>query len=338
MLLRFFKSNRSVIYLFFPIIGFALWINQLIHPFVYPFYADENRLPLYQLATAPLKTPLSQTIAGLVLVILTAIIVERMNNQFAFIRIRTILAAPLYVLIAGGFPSLHALHPAYFAAVFFLLMLYRLFYAFDLRKPYSVAFDSGFLLGIASLFYLNMVVLLPVLIFSLGFLCRESRWREPVIQLTGFLLPWIFTFTWYFATSDPMILLGILENNITTWNIHSKNDFHELIFLGFLLILILIASIFMMTHFDDRKVSSRKYFIVFFISFLILAVSVVAVPSVSHELVIIMAVPVSYLMANFLVSLKSRFPGELVFSLLLIFVIAMQLADKFNLHFAVPWK
>jgi hypothetical protein len=51
----------------------------------------------------------------------------------------------------------------------------------------------------------------------------------------------------------------------------------------------------------------------------------VLMPSTSFEIVVIAAIPVTFLLSNFFVFLKSRFWGEFLFSLLVIAVIVMEI-------------
>ncbi len=331
MFLRFFKSNLSVIYLLFPLLGTVLWFNSLTIPAEYKYYQGENTLPLFMFLPGFLKTSLSMVISGLVTMVFCAFLVERINSRYAVVRTRTLLPVSLFVIIVCGITGLQTLHPVWFAALFFLLVIFRLFDAFDVRKPYSPAFDSGFLLGVGSLFYLNLTILLPAFIIGLGILGRESGWREPLIQGTGFLLPWIFAFTGYFVFDDPMILWQTIRENILTWNLHVKGDLPFMVYLGFLSVIIFVSSVYMILHYSEGKVSSRKYFVVFFILFVFLVISFFVIPSVSLEVFVLISVPVTFLVSNYLVALRSRFWGELIFTLLLIMVIAMQLIKRFDL-------
>ena len=331
MLLRFFKSNLSVIYLLFPLLGIALWLNSLLSPAGYNYYNGENALPLFKIFSFFLKTTLSQVIAGIFIMVVCAFMIEQINSRYAFIKNRTLLPATLFILLVCGISGLQVLHPVWVGALFFLMVILRSFSACDVRKPYSVAFDSGFLLGVGSLFYLNLVVLLPAIVIGIGILGRESGWREPLILITGFFLPWIFAFTGYFVFDDPMVLAKLVVDNVLTWNIHVKTDIPLLVYLGFLTIIVFASSAYMLLHYSEGKVSSRKYFVVFFVLFLFLLISFLVIPSVSQEVFILVFIPVTFLMSNYLVSIRSRFWGELIFTILVIIVIGIQLIKRFDL-------
>lgn len=326
MILRTLKSNHSVNYLLFPILGIIFWLQSLINPQIYPFFTGESDNILYQpIANLLQNNALLQSITSLILVLILAFIAQLVNNRYNFIRIRTMLPAPLLIIILGGFTKIHTLHPVFFAAIFVLLAIYRFFNAFDKLKPYSTAFDTGFLLGIATLFYFNTFILLPAFLIGLGILSRDYRWRQFVLVVIGFLLPIIFAFSYAFLTDNFLELLKTFERSIISPNNHFKSNITLHIFLGYLILLTVIGSINIIQQYDSKKVSTRKYFTVFFFIFMFSLLSFTFVPATSHEMLVISAIPLTFLISNYFVFLKSRFWGELLFALLVILVFTLQI-------------
>lgn len=325
MILRILKSNQPVNYILFPLIGLLFWGESLLHPKLYPFFLGENENLLYSPIDNFLEnSAFSQSAVALILVIILALMVQQINSRYTFIRIRTMLPAPLFVIMIGGFTEMHTLHPVYFAAVFLLLAIYQLFSMFDKSKPYSVAFDSGFLLGVGSLFYFNLFMLIPAFLIGIAVLTRDYRWREFIVMILGFLLPLFFAFSFAILTEQFMELLKTFEQNFITDNNHFKSNIPLHIFLGFLILLTTIGTIKIIQQYDTKKVSSRKYFTVFFLIFIFSVFSFILIPATSQEILVILAIPVSYLISNFLVFMKSKFWGELILALLLGIVIVMQ--------------
>ena len=325
MILRILKSNRSVNYILFPLIGLLFWGNNLLYPNNFPFYEGESEnilfLPVYKLLKDSLFL---QSFFSLIFTIALAFIVQQINYRYSFIRIRTMLPASLFVIIVGGLTQIHTMHPVFFGALFLLLVIYRLFSMYDQTKPYSAAFDAGFLLGIGSLFYFNLILLFPAFLIGIAILTREYHWRTFVINVIGLFLPWFFAFGFAVLTEQFLEMLKILERNIITPNNHFLSNIPLQIFLGFLIILTLIGSIKLIQQYDTKKVSSRKYFTAFFLIFVFSMASYILVPATSFEILIITAIPVSYLVSNFFVFLKSRFWSELIFAILVGMVIFIE--------------
>lgn len=327
MILKILKSNQPFNFILFVIIGVLFWLNGFIKPQLYPFYIAENRNLLYKPIDLILSSsPFYSALLSLVLVILFAFIIQFINGQFAFIRIRTMLPAPLFILLMGGLTGIHTLHPVYFAVLFLLLAINRLFRIFENPRPHSAVFDAGFFLGIGSLFYFDLILIFPALFLGIFVLQKISKWRLFVINIIGFLLPFIFAFSYAFYTDQFLELLKIFENNLLTANNHFKSNVPLHIFLGFILLITAFGSIRILQQYDTKKVSTRKYFTVFFLVFLFSMFGFIFVPAVSHEMLVIMAIPVCYLISNYLVFMKSRFWGELIFTLLFGIVLFMQIS------------
>jgi hypothetical protein len=325
MLLRTLKSNRAVNFFLFPLLGILFWLKSLISPRTYNFYDGEADNILYQpIHNLTIEIPMLQIIIPFLLIIGMALVMLQLNNRYNIIRIRTMLPAPLLILIVSGFSNLHTMHPVYFAAFFVLLAIYRLFSSFDEVKPYSPAFDSGFFLGVASLFYFNVFLLFPAFLIGLGVLSREPKWREFIVSTFGFFLPFIFAFSSVYVLGKVPEFLETLKLNIITPVGNLKSNLAVLVYLGFLLVLILLGTLKIVQQYDAKKVSTRKYYIVLFFLFLFMMLILILIPSTSLEIFVIAAIPVTFLLANFFVFLKSRFWGEFLFSLLLIAVIVME--------------
>jgi len=235
------------------------------------------------------------------------------------------LPASIFVLLIGGFSQIHTLHPVYIGAVFLLIAIYRLFNMFDQAKPYSSAFDTGFWLGIGSLFYFNLILLLPAFLIGIAILSREYHWRAFLINILGVFLPWFFASSYAVLTEHFLELLKILEENIITPNNHFKSNIPLQVFLGFLTLLTVLGSIKIIQQYGTKKVSTRKYFSFFFVIFIFSMLSFIFIPATSQEMLVIVAIPICFLVSNFLAFMKSRFWSELIFTALFGIVIFMEI-------------
>jgi len=325
MILRILKSNNLSNLLFIPIAVLAFWAGKIVAPFSYSFSPGEAKNVLYAAINRWIgDLPLFSVILSAVFVVILAVLIEMIIARYQFIRIRTRLPAILFVLIVGGLTNLHTIHPVYFAAIFLLLAIFRLFGIFDIAKAYNLVFDVGFLLGVGALFYLNLFAVIPAFMLGVMVLGRATGWREFVILIIAFLLPLAFAFSYYFYTDRIDELSEVFIQTITGSVSKLKGNLLLQIYLGILVLFTVLASIDIASHYDSKKVSSRKYFTVFFYIFIFSMISYVFIPSTSQEMLVIAAIPVTFLLSNFFVFLKNRFLGELFFALLLTVVVVIQ--------------
>lgn len=326
MLLKVLKSNRTVNFFLIPVIGVLLWLKSLITPKTFPFYQGEAETilfsPVYRLIE---NFPLIQTVTALVLIVASALLLTQMNSNYNIIRERTMLPATMFIIVTGGFTDLQILHPVHFAVFILILAIYRLFRALDETAPYSPVFDAGFLTGTASLFYTGAIVIFPALLIGVIILIRETKWRVPVILSMGFLLPFIFAGSYAFVANMFVESVNILWLNIATTVTHLEFNFRELVYPVFLLFLIFLGTLKIFTHYDTKKISTRKFFTVFFLVFISLTLSIIVVPAVSTEMFIIASVPLTFLLSDYFIFMKSRFWSELLFAILFVLVIVMQI-------------
>jgi hypothetical protein len=292
---------------------------------LFPFYPGEDAMILYQPIQFLLnKSPLAGTILAIVFLILLAFLILKLNIQYAFIRVRTFLPPSLFILITSGMHDLHAMHPVYPAAIFLILAIDRIFDTYDKDVIHSNAFDSGIFLAIGSLFYMNLAFFFPLLWIGFIILKPKVNWREYVLTTLGFVLPWLVAITFYFATGRSEELMQTLQSNITFHQIFLRDNLPIQIYSGFLIVLTLLGSVSLLSQFDGKKISSRRFFKTLFWIFLVAVVLTIANRAVSQEIIIILAIPLSYLISNYLIFMKRPFWGEIFLYILLAGVIYLQ--------------
>lgn len=325
MLLRILKTNQAYHFILIPFIGILLWLPSLIDPVPYPYYAGEDMMLLYK----PIAWLMSQnryiaSVLPLLLIILLSFLSIRLNVGFAFIRIRTFLPASLLVLMISALQNLHTMHPAYLAAIFLFFAIERIFDTYEKTKINTNAFDAGLLIAIGSLFYLNLIFLFPIIWISFIILRKQLTWRHVSLPILGLAVPWLLCLSYFFFNDQLPDFIISLERNIITKNDFLKGHIPYQIYFAYLGIITLLSSFFLLAQYDEKKISTRKYFQVFFWIFFISVIILIAVPAVSQEVFIIMAIPLTYLISNYLVFMKRRFWGEVIVYILLSGVIYLQ--------------
>lgn len=325
MLLKALKSNQPFNYLLIPFIAVALWIKSFVHSGAYPFYPDEDMMILYRPVSYLLENNLLlNNIVALIFIILLAFLILKLNEQYTFIRVRNFLPPSLFILITSGIPDLHAMHPVYPATLFLVLAIDRIFNSFDKEVFHSNAFDAGIFLAIGSLFYLNLVFFFPLLWFGFIILKPKVNWREFVLSTIGFVLPWLVAITYYLSVGQQDQLWHTIQMNITSHQSFLKENLAVQIYVGYLALLTILGSFFLIFQYDDKRIRSRKFFKVFFWIFLISIILIVAIPAVSQEIILVLTIPITYLISNFFISLKRQFWGEVLIYLLVAAVIYLQ--------------
>ena len=325
MLLKALKSNQTFHFLLIPVIAAALWVKSFMNPIPFPFYSGEDMMLLYQPINVLVgRSTFASNIVALVFIILLAFLILKINVQYSFIRVRTVLPSVLFILITSGLHELHAMHPVYPAALFLILTVDRIFNAYDKELIHSNAFEAGIFLAIGSLFYLNLVFFFPFLWIGFLIIKPKVNWREFILTTLGFIFPWLVALAYYAASNQTEELVFTLKANISLHQSFLKGNLPIQIYLGFLGFLTLLASFLIMSQYDGKKISSRKYFKAFFWIFLISVILIVANPAVSQDIIILLAIPLTYLISNYLIYMKRHIWGEFYLYILVAGVIYLQ--------------
>ena len=329
MLLKALKSNQAYHYFLIPLIAIAIWFRSFMEPALFSFYPGENMMILYQPINYLLgNSPFASHLTALIFIILLAFLILKLNVQYAFIRSRSFLPPSLFVLITSGMPDLRAMHPVYPAALFLILAVDRIFNTYDKESIHSNAFDSGVFLAIGSLFYFNLVFFFPLLWIGFIILRPNVNWREYILTTLGFILPWVAALAYYLITNSTEELVQTIKSNFVLHQVFLRDNLPMQIYVGYLIILTLLGSVFLLSQYDGKKISSRRYFKTFFWIFLISVILISANPAVSEEIIIILAIPLTYLISNYLIFMKRQIWGEVFLYLMAAGVIVLQFAKQ----------
>lgn len=325
MILRFLKTNQAYHFITIPLFVLILWFRAYISPESFHFFAGEDQMLLFHPFVALDEwSPLVSNLLTIGLTLMLAFLILRMNSVYSFIRVRTFLPSNVFVLILSGLVTLHRLHPVYFGALFLLLAINRIFGAYEIKKPNSNAFDAGFLIGVGSLFYFNLLFYFPIVWIGFVLIRKNPEWRNFILPVLGLSIPWLYGFSYYFFADSLPELGQTIRQNFMTSNNFLEANLNFQIYLGALIFLTLLGSFFLISQLDEKKVSTRKYFQIFFVVFVISVAILFLVPSVSQEILVIMAIPLTFLFSNYLIFMRKQFWGNLFVYLLIALVIYMQ--------------
>ncbi len=316
MLLKLFKSNHPYVIFLIPLLGLTLWIPSLfdvsvnIHP-----VCIENTTFVYNWLMKYISYyPVVPKIIALILLIIESFILIRLNFKFIFIEIKTYLPSVLFIIFSSLFSSYQILHPLLIANLFILFAMDRAFLIDKSRNHFKRYYESGFLLGLGSLFYPNIYVFIFPVWLTLVIL-RNFNWREWFSSVMGIVTPFVFYLSILFLTDrfDGAILrlLKILTIHIRVYPFSNIS----LIAIGLILFVIFIATVFTAQIVGVKKISTRKYFTLFFWFMAFILLLFFVHPSMGYELIVPLAIPLSIICSIYYTEIRSKWLGEVIFTL-----------------------
>jgi hypothetical protein len=327
MLLRIFKGTGPGVIILIIITLICIWMNTFIHGSIYAASVYENNpMPLYGLLKNLIHGSRTlEVILTFSIVSLMSFVIVNFNTNGFFISERTFLPALFYVLLGGLFPDHQLMSPVIPASVFLIFAMIRIMDAYHINGTAYNYFDAGILISTGSLFYANLIWFGILVIIGIALL-RTGNLKEIFISILGLFTPYIITFGIYYVLGkDLRALISLLSDNLFTRPGHYHYTGMTIVALIFFSGLVLASIVQLFNKINTKKVKSRKTYSLLLWTFLISLIVFLTVPSASVELIWIIAIPVSYFLTHYFLTVKRKLVPELLFSLIFVFVVLIQL-------------
>jgi hypothetical protein len=303
----------------------AIWFYGFFHPAV-PL--TEHAAPLYKLTITELKTyPFSLTLFSFILILCEAVLINFIVEKNEILDTTSYLPALVYIILMSLQPEMFSLHPIVIANLFMLLAVHRLMQSYRKETAYADAFNAGFFISIAALFYIPSVIFIFLLWFGLVIL-RPFVWREWIISFIGILLPWIYLVFYYFWNDK----LDILEYDALYYTIIApRKSFNALTFSVveyFQIVVLLVCAILtagkLLGDFGKGTVRTRSNLLLLLWFFIFSFATIFLAPEYSISYLSFLSIPFSIFFSSFLLFAKKNWLVEIIFTLLIISVFVNQ--------------
>ncbi len=184
MIIRFFKASYFSRLIALLLLIFVLWIPE---PLFLTSITSTFYLPI---------APWLQQILTILLFFLTALFFNKTVAEKRLSERNSYLTAFFFILIGSGTVFLTQLTPFLPATFFFAFFYQKVFNFQNSSKIITTSFDAGLLLGLASLFY-PPVALMIIFVWVALLVYQIGQWRAYVSNFLGMLIPWFFLLSGY---------------------------------------------------------------------------------------------------------------------------------------------
>ena len=331
MLYRLLTGDKAISIFIILIIALLIWVPELVS-FEYSYITEAHTyMPLYQYVAGVLgENKLISIGIALLFVIIQSFLLIRINVKYILIQQRTFLPALLYIILSGYFPGLHNLNEGLIASFFMIFTIEFLMKSYKTNPNSYNFFMAGLMLGIGSLFYAPLLYFIVFVWITTTFL-RSFYWREYVFPVLGIITPYVFYFAWLIQKelNIPDFLTLIREQLFAGYPSLDINLIYK-IFTAYLLIFILIGSVFMFRVFQFKKNYQRKFFLIMFWLFVLTILIGLIFSGFNTSLNYIVSIPVSYLLTNYLINCRKNLANKSLFYILILGSIFLTYAKLFN--------
>lgn len=321
MLLRFFKNISPVIIISIPIFAILLWLPALLpNSSEKSRFIIENQTPFFEWLTKWFsKKYYLNLLFALTLLISQAFFLLKLNLKYIFIEKRSYLPALFFVLLSSSIVSIQNFNPALFANFFVLFAIDKSILISKETHRLASYFESGMLIGIASLINLSSLYTLIIVWLSLFIMRPRFNWREWITSIIGLVTPAFIYGIVLYLRNDFLSTFLSYKNLLFSSNHHfptlSSINTISLILLG---TVIFIAILFNIRFIGIKKINTRKYFSLF-LWILILTAPMFFLKFATY--LYIMAIPIAIILSMFFTNVKSRIVGEFLFVTVIISVL-----------------
>ena len=309
ILLRIFKNARVAGMAGVIIFGVALFMISFTGktaPLEFP------GMPFYELIFGAIhRLPFLNRIVTLLLVLLLCFILFRIGLHYFLLDNRSYMPAFFFLFIVVVLPGAHQVTPALVGSVFYLLCFAILFGLHDDPPDTFRVFHASLVLALGSMFYMKLIWFVPLIWISLGTL-RSVTLRELFYPVIAYLLLLLFLLSWYWGIRDDAGTLGdLLRENLSFRSAFIVRHFSVYAYYGYLLLLVLLASVYMVNRFQARKTYIQNIYQVMFYQFVAGILFFMFIARFSITGVVYIAFPVTFILSYYFHRRKNPWIHEL---------------------------
>lgn len=257
------------------------------------------------------------------LLLIQAFLVNYLVDSHRLLPKQSYLPAFVYLLVAGSFSSLLSPNPVVLANLFLLLAFHQLLRLSNASQALPPAFNFGLLIGLGSFFYPPAIVFFPLIFVSLTYF-RNFQLREWLVPLIGFGLPMVYLWVAYsyflpeFSFWNPVgMTTDALE--VLLWLTPSEWGFLVVGGIAFGLSFRPFVRLI-----GVNKVRMRRSLELLVWTFFVTLASQWLEPGPSHQILLLIAFPLSVFFANYALQARRPWVAELVFGVWVILAIYHQ--------------
>lgn len=238
--------------------------------------------------------------------------------------------ALIYAICMSLFFDFFTLTPILMSLTFILIALDRLFDHMEIRaKRDEQIFSIGFYIGIASLFYLPIIILAPAILLILAFF-TGTVFRRYLLLSFGVALPFLLLIAYYLLKD------GVRDLYYNFFNPWMAIDAESLMDLKGLVIILIIPAFFLLlgfgkvmqglrfTNYQIRLTQAMFIWLVFSIIIMFFGTKL------SPAKFVILVPPLAFYISHYFLSMRKNLKTEIIFGFFIVPVLLISLGTYFD--------
>jgi len=309
ILLRLFKDSRATGILGILLLSVAVFLRSLIHPGPLEPYVG---MPFYRLIFGAIHTvPFVDRLAALLMVWLLGYLIIQLGARYVLLDQRSYMPGLFLLLFSFALSPAQQVSPPLVGAIFYL-MAFNIYFDVHEKPPDTIlAFTGSLVLALGCMFYIKLMWFIPLIWVGLSTL-RSVSLRELIYPLVALALLFLFLFTWYWGVmNDAAGFASLLRENLSFRSAYQPSHSSVFIYMGYLLFLVILASIYMVNRFQVRKTAAQLIFQTMFYMFIAGILFFVLIARYEPTSLVYIGIPVAFILSNYFHRRKNTWVHEL---------------------------
>jgi len=319
MFVGIFKSNFQILIPVLFIIGIVIWLYSFINPVLPPLPKQTELFYILLYKYIILLPPIVISLIGFTLLFVQSLVLNNLIINFSLTEKNTYLPALVYFVLMSIFPSFCTVNQVLIVNLVVILCLNILFNFYLKEEEYAQIFNIAFVFSLLTLLYYPSVFYI-VFLWIIFIIYRLFKWREWLISVIGFLLPFLFV-SFYFFWKDNFhemnMFLNVFKPDIIDINYKSI----KIIIILFMQLLIFYTGIKYRLLTKDKIVMQRKLAGIFIALYILNFLPFFFIPNTSLIQICTTFLAASVFVSNVFIKLKKGWISELIFFTLIAVII-----------------
>lgn len=306
------------------LVCFLCWTTGYAISLGYPIQVNGDATPLWAAICQVLPNKLLTYLIGMALMAGGAFLLHRANYALVLIREKTLFPFLFYLLLLSTNPNFFPLKATSVGVFCLILAIYLLFVSYHDPEAIDEMFKIGLVFGLGSLFWVQIFWFVPL--FWIG-MYRFRVWNKKVFValLVGILTIYWFVLAWCVWQNDYSLFtepVRVVAENLSLLRFRNAGIF-EWISLFYIVLLVVIASLNILTHEHEDNLRTRQ-FLSYLMIFMIWSMGLFFLYEQSaEEFLHIACIPASILIAHFFTVRHNRYASLLFYFTLVAFPVLL---------------
>ena len=334
-MLSLFKSNNPIAVAFyiiyivlFRVIFFFLIPNQT---FVFQYREPLSNWLFAVLKNLPINFAIVSLLLAAALCFFQAILVNNIVNENKMLPKKSYLAGGMFIIFASFFKETLFLTPETLALTFLMLCTSRIFTLIKKEKMYGNIFDTGFLIGLATLFYFPSILFIVFVYFGMASV-RPFVLREWVAAFLGFINPFFLVFTYYFWNDRTAeMFLAIPNIHPEGWLIGINLLSSDKVLIGGLVVATITSLVLIPGALYSSLIQVRKFANLLIVFIVLAGITFLLQQQIHLSHFVLFGLPLGIIVSMVLMQIKRNAFAEVIHLILILLILAMQFLPLINI-------